>query len=60
MAVARIEAKAENLPPTHGFDQVKLYPRCRLLNLPIVFSTNDHLFVEFDRSTDSHKLAQTP
>ena len=51
VAVALIEAKAENLPPTHGLEQVKLYARCRLLNVPFVFSTNGHLFVEFDRST---------
>src|SRR5579875_2100116 len=51
VAVALIEAKAETLPPTHGLEQAKLYARCRLLNVPFVFSTNGHLFVEFDRST---------
>ncbi len=51
VALALIEAKAETLPPTHGLEQAKLYARCRLLNVPFVFSTNGHLFVEFDRST---------
>lgn len=51
VAVALIEAKAENLPPTHGLEQAKLYASCKRLNVPFVFSTNGHLFVEFDRST---------
>jgi type I restriction enzyme R subunit len=50
VAVALIEAKAENLPPTHGLEQAKLYASCKRLNVPFVFSTNGHLFVEFDRS----------
>ena len=51
VAVALIEAKAEELPPTHGLEQAKLYASCKRLNVPFVFSTNGHLFVEFDRST---------
>jgi len=51
VAVALIEAKAENLPPTHGLEQAKLYASCKRLNVPFVFSTNGHLFVEFDRNT---------
>src|SRR5208283_5431975 len=51
VAVALIEAKAENLPPTHGLEQAKLYASCKRLNVPFVFSTNGHLFVEFDRTT---------
>jgi type I restriction enzyme R subunit len=50
VAVALIEAKAENLPPTHGLEQAKLYASCKRLNVPFVFSTNGHLFVEFDRA----------
>jgi type I restriction enzyme R subunit len=50
VAVALIEAKAENLPPTHGLEHAKLYACCKRLNVPFVFSTNGHLFVEFDRS----------
>ena len=52
VAVALIEAKAEHLPPTHGLEQAKLYASaCKRLNVPFVFSTNGHLFVEFDRTT---------
>src|SRR5881628_385087 len=36
VAVALIEAKAENLPPTHGLEQAKLYASCRRLNVPFV------------------------
>ena len=51
VAVALIEAKAENLPPNHGLEQAKLYSKCKRLNVPFVFSTNGHLFVEFDSFT---------
>lgn len=51
MAVALIEAKAENLPPTHGLEQGKLYASCKRLNVPFVFSSNGHLFVEYNRFT---------
>ncbi len=49
VALALIEAKAEHLPPNHGLEQVKLYATCKRLNVPFVFSSNGHLFVEFDR-----------
>jgi len=51
VAMAIIEAKAENLPPNHGLEQAKLYSACRRLNVPFVFSSNGHQFVEFDRFT---------
>src|SRR6266852_2489463 len=51
VAVALIEAKKEELPPGHGLDQAKGYAACKRLNVPFVFSTNGHLFVEFDRFT---------
>src|SRR3990170_3870667 len=51
VAVALIEAKAEDLPPTHGLEQAKAYAACKRLNVPFVFSSNGHLFVEFDRFT---------
>lgn len=51
VAVALIEAKAANLPPGHGLEQVKAYAECKLHNVPWVFSTNGHLFVEYDRFT---------
>ena len=52
VAVALIEAKAEHLAPNHGLEQAKLYAACKRLNVPFVFATNGHQFVEFDRGTD--------
>ena len=37
VAVALIEAKAEDLPPDHGLEQAKLYAACKRLNVPFVF-----------------------
>jgi hypothetical protein len=51
VAVALIEAKREGLPPGHGLDQGKGYAACKRLNVPFVFSSNGHLFVEFNRFT---------
>jgi type I restriction enzyme R subunit len=51
VAVALIEAKKEDLPPGHGLDQAKGYAACKRLNVPFVFSSNGHLFVEFSRFT---------
>jgi hypothetical protein len=52
VAVSLIEAKAESLPPTHGLEQAKLYAACKRLNVPFVFSSNGHMFVEFDVLAD--------
>src|SRR3989338_938790 len=64
VAVALIEAKAEHLPPAHGLEQAKAYAACRRLNVQFVFSSNGHLFVEFDRATGlttkPRALAQLP
>lgn len=49
IAVAILEAKAEHLPPDHGLEQAKLY--CKRLHVPFVFSSNGHLFVEYDNFT---------
>jgi type I restriction enzyme R subunit len=49
VALALIEAKAENLPPAHGLEQAKAYAECKRLNVPFVFSSNGHLFVMYDR-----------
>lgn len=49
VAVAIIEAKAEGKHPGHGLEQAKAYAACKRLNVPFVFSSNGHLFVEFDR-----------
>ena len=51
VAVALIEAKAERLPPGHGLTQAKGYAESRRLNVPFVYSSNGHMFVEFDRTT---------
>ncbi len=51
VAVALIEAKAEALPPAHGLEQAKCYAACRRLNVPFVFASNGHRFVQFDRFT---------
>lgn len=49
VAVAIIEAKAEGKHPGHGLEQAKAYAACKRLNVPFVFSSNGHQFVEFDR-----------
>lgn len=51
VAVALIEAKAEHLSPLQGLEQAKLYGASRRLNVQFVYSTNGHLFVEYDRIT---------
>ncbi len=51
VAVALIEAKRDNRSAGHGLDQAKGYASCKRLNVPFVFSSNGHLFVEFDRFT---------
>jgi type I restriction enzyme R subunit len=51
VAVALIEAKAEDLPADHGLEQARLYAESKRLNLSFVFASNGHLFVEFDRTT---------
>lgn len=51
VAVALIEAKAEDLSPDHGLEQAKLYAASQRLNVPFVYSTNGHLFVEYDSYT---------
>ena len=51
VAVALIEAKKDTLPPGHGLDQAKGYLAASRHNVLFVFSSNGHLFVEFDRTT---------
>ena len=64
VAVALIEAKAERLPPTHGLEQAKLYADAKRLNVPFVFCSNGHLFIEYDRFTgltsDPRPMSQFP
>lgn len=45
VAVALIEAKRSNEPPDQGLKQAKRYGR--LNNVPFVYSSNGHLYVEY-------------
>src|SRR5437899_7185182 len=49
--LAIVEAKSENLPPHHGLQQGKGYLIGHLHKVPFVFSSNGHLFVQFDVET---------
>ena len=49
VALAFIEAKAEDKTPGAGLEQAKEYRRRH--NVPFVFSSNGHLFVEYDHFT---------
>ncbi len=64
VAVALIEAKAEDLPPAHGLEQGKAYAAGKRLNVPFVFASNGHLFVEYDgiskRTNGPRPLAEFP
>ena len=51
VAIAIVEAKAENLPANHGLQQAKLYSSVRRLNVPFVYSSNGHEFYEYDNFT---------
>lgn len=46
LTLAFVEAKKEGLPPTQGLEQVKAY--ARRFAVKFVYSTNGHLFVEYD------------
>jgi type I restriction enzyme, R subunit len=50
VALALLEAKKQSLAPGHGLDQAKGYARSSQHNVQFVFSSNGHMFVEFDRS----------
>ena len=65
VAVALIEAKSEDLPPGHGLEQAKAYALgSKRLNVPFVFASNGHQFVEYDRFTgltsDPRAIAEFP
>ena len=53
VAVALIEAKKEDLHPGFGLEQSKQYAeaKCNNLNIKFVYSSNGHMFVEYDRFT---------
>ncbi len=46
VAIALIEAKRSGEPPDKGLEQAKKY--ARLNHVPFVYSSNGHLFVEYD------------
>src|SRR3989304_7544960 len=46
VAIALIEAKRSNEPADKGLEQAKKY--ARLNHVPFVYSSNGHLFVEYD------------
>lgn len=65
VAVSYIEAKAETKQPTQGLQQGKDYAAAsKRLNVPFVFSTNGHMFVEYDhftgQTTGPKPLSQFP
>lgn len=64
VAVALIEAKAEDKAPTAGLEQAKAYASGKLHNIQFVYATNGHLSVEYDRTTGQtsspRPLAQFP
>ena len=49
VAVALIEAKRSNEPPSKGVEQAKKY--ARLNHVPFVYSSNGYLFIEYDNFT---------
>src|SRR5437762_11392412 len=49
--LAILEAKHEGLPPEHGLQQGKGYRLGKLHNVPFVFSSNGHQFVEYDEDS---------
>ena len=51
IALALIEAKAEDKSPGFGLEQGKRDSDCNRLNVKFVFSTNGHQFVEYDKFT---------
>ncbi len=62
LTLAFVEAKKEKLPPTQGLEQVKEYARRHAVKF--VYSTNGHLFVEYDvttgKTTDPRPIAEFP
>lgn len=62
LTLAFVEAKKEALPPTQGLEQVKEY--ARRFAVRFVYSTNGHLFIEYDSTTgktsDPRPLSEFP
>src|SRR6266852_3638059 len=49
--LAIIEAKRDDKPPEHGLQQGKGYRIGDLHHVPFIFSSNGHMFVEYDESS---------
>ena len=64
LPLAIIEAKKESLPPEHGLQQGKSYRVGHLHHVPFVFSSNGHLFVEYDEdagiTSEARPMAEFP
>lgn len=62
LPVALIEAKKSNEPPDKGLEQAKRYARSN--NVHFVYSSNGHLFVEYDgftgKTSEPRKLEEFP
>jgi len=62
LAIALIEAKKSDEPPEKGLEQAKKY--ARLNNVPFVYSSNGHLFIEYNsltgKTSDSRPLEDFP
>jgi type I restriction enzyme R subunit len=56
VALAVIDVKKGSLLPGHGLGQARTCTRADRLNVLFVYSTNGHLFVEFDRDTGKTTL----
>lgn len=56
VAVALIEAKRSDEPPDKGLEQAKRY--ARLNYVPFVYSSNGHLFIEYDHFTGKTSTPQ--
>lgn len=64
LALAVLEAKDESHHPGSGLDQAKGYADARRLNVPFMYSSNGHQFVEFDamtlQTTEPRQMAEFP
>ena len=62
LPVALLEAKPESAAPSAGLEQAKTY--ARLHHVPLVYSSNGHQFVEYDRisglTTQPRPMSQFP
>jgi type I restriction enzyme R subunit len=58
VAVALLEANKDTLPPGHGLEQVKAYLDACRHNVQFVFSSNGHMFVEYNRTTGMTSAAR--